>query len=91
MKTFEICYGLGGGFGGCGDWQEFDAENVEDAETEAYEAACETYYSYGGMHGLANREELAEEEPDWDDVDIEDEINEDMESWIDYEAREKEE
>ena len=85
---YEIRYGLAGGFGGVGDWEDAYAKTLEQAETEAYERACEIYESYEGMYGLRTVEDIMTE-----DGCIEDEAvmtyNEERESWLDYEAREK--
>lgn len=80
---------LNGGFGGtkyC-DWELTDAENEQDAESWAFEAACECYESYGGMHGLFNEDEARDEDPNLTDEDIEEMYNEDRESWLEYEAK----
>ena len=36
-----IRYGLSGGFGGCGDWEEIEANNREEAESYAYKKLVE--------------------------------------------------
>lgn len=91
MAQFEVRYGLGGGFGGYGDWEPcFSCKNIEEALEFARECAVQEYESYGGMHGLITEEEIAEENPDWDDEAIMDAVREDMESWIMYDAREVE-
>lgn len=88
MKKFEIRYGLGGGFGGCGDWEESNAKNEEDAYAHAHEMAIEEYEMYEGMHGLENTCTIAEENPDWDEDEVWDEYVECRESWLNYEIKE---
>ena len=88
MREFRIRYGLGGGFGGPGDWETIEAENYDDAVQQAWQAACEEYEMYYGMHGLQSHEEIQEENPDWDESDVESEYNEQRESWLDYEVEE---
>lgn len=88
MTKFMIRYGLGGGFGGSGEWEEAYANTLENAEMEAYENACLEYESYGGMHALHTEEGLAEEYPDEDSNSILEMYNENRESWLCYEAKE---
>ncbi len=89
MAKFKIRYALGGGFGGTDnkDWEEIEAKNEDDANDEAYRLAVEEYQSMVGMHGLREVSEIMED----DEVD-EDEAtviyNEEMESWLEYEAEE---
>jgi hypothetical protein len=92
MATFLIRYALGGGFGGCEseEWEEIEAKDLDAAEREAYERACELYESYAGMHGLRDEEQIMEE----DEVSAEEaqEIyNDERESWLDFEAKPAEE
>jgi len=95
LKKFEsvtiddlyiICYGLGGGFGGADNYDVVEATDIEDAERQAYEMACETYEGYDGMYGLRSIDEIMEE----DEVDEEEEVEEiwrdERESWLDYSA-----
>lgn len=89
MAKFEIKYGLGGGFGGLDgcDWEQSHATNRDDAQRDAYECAKELYLSYNGMHGLLIEEDVMEENNcDWDTA--QEIVNEDIESWIDYDVRE---
>jgi hypothetical protein len=86
--TFEIRYGLGGGFGGMGDWEDAYAKTLEEAELEAYERACELYESYEGMYGLRTAEEIMEEDDCSEDEAIMT-YEEERESWLDYDVREK--
>ena len=88
MPKFEIRYALGGGFGGTDnkEWEEIEAKDESDANDQAYQLAIEEYEGMVGMHGLRTEEEIMEE----DDVD-EDEsklvYDEEMDGWLDYEAR----
>lgn len=86
---FRIRYALGGGFGGCEnkDWEEIEAEDLDEANTIAWQNACEEYDSYLGMHGIRDIDEIMEED-DCDEEEAEAERNEDRESWIEYEAEE---
>lgn len=86
MADFYIRYGLGGGFGGPGDWEVVQCDDFNKAEDAAYEAACETYESYAGMHGLQSVEEIMEEEQ-CDEAVAQEIFNEYRESWLDYEVR----
>lgn len=90
MKSFEMRYGLGGGFGGIDDneWVPCFSLKLEEAIEEAYEAAVEEYHSYDGLHGLDTYDSIKEKNPDWDDDEIYQELNEIIENWIDYEVRE---
>lgn len=88
MPIFEIKYGLGGGFGGMGNWEKVSAKDIDEAYRIAYEAACEEYESYDGLHGLMSIDDIKATHPDWDDDEIEDEWQEQRDSWIEYTARE---
>lgn len=86
---FEIRYGLGGGFGGAGDWEPCEGvDTLDEAVDCAYEQACQEYDSYEGMHGLGSFDEIQEENPDWDEEEVEEQWRENREGWLDYEARE---
>jgi len=91
MSKYEIRHGLGGGFGGAGEWEDAYATTQDDAEKEAYECAIEDYALYEGMYGLDDTASIEEENPDWDEDEIWQEYIELRESWLDYEAREKQE
>ena len=57
MKYFRIHYSCG-----CGENEEYiEASSEENAVAIAYELAVEEYMSYEGLHGVRNREEIAEE------------------------------
>ena len=87
MLKFEIRWGMAGGFGGAGEWEKFSAKDLEAAETEAWERACELYNSYDGAHGLRTVEEIMEDEG-LNETDAEDAWSENREGWVEYEARE---
>lgn len=86
---FKIRYALSGGFGGVEnvDWEEIEADNLEDAENQAYQSAIEEYESYEGMHGLRTTEEIMEEDKVSEDEAYEI-YKEEREGWLDYEAKE---
>lgn len=84
MPKYKIFTGLGGGFGGATEHIIEEFENLEDAEEYAWEEACEEYESYGGMHGLFNREEALEEYSDLTEEDLDAMYDEDRENWIEY-------
>lgn len=69
------------------DEEIIEAANREQAVNYAYEAACEDYEGYAGLHGLRDTTQIMEE----DGVD-EDEAYEifceERESWLDYSAEE---
>lgn len=85
---FQIRYGLGGGFGGAGDWEDCEeAKTLEQADKIAYEYACQDYDSYDGLHGLRDIEQIMEEDR-VDEDEAEQIWRDERESWLDYEARE---
>lgn len=61
MKEYNIYAGLGGGFGGKKYLYTGMFESHEDAEHEAWEAACEEYDSYEGTNGLGTYADAIEE------------------------------
>jgi len=80
-----ISYGLGGGFGGANNFEIIDAKDEDEANTYAWEKACEDYESYVGLHGLRTIDEIMEE--DNVDEEIAEEIyNQERESWLAYSA-----
>lgn len=91
MPLYNIYAGLNGGFGGANYIETTECENITVAEELAYWKACEEYDDMGGLHGLFNREEALEENPDLSEEDLEEMENEDRENWIDYYAILKEE
>ena len=85
---WQVKYGLGGGFGGCGEWEDTDCKTRKEAEDLAYELARGEYFNYSGLHGLFNEEEALEEDPDLTEEDLNDMMEEDIERWIEYKVRE---
>lgn len=88
--AFQIRYGLGGGFGGTRylEWEDSCAETKEQAEEEAYQGACEVYESYDGFYGLRDVGVIMEDE-ECDEDEAAEIWEEERESWLDYEVREK--
>ena len=90
MAKFEIIYALGGGFGGIenAEWEVLiDATDIDEAMKYAEECAREEYFSYDGLHGLLN-EKIVMEEEGCSYAEATEIVNGDIESWIDYDARE---
>ena len=87
---FRIRYGLGGGFGGCEnvEWEEIEDEDLDEANEIAWQSACEEYDSMIGLHGIRDIDEIMEEDDCEDEEEAEEILNEDRESWIEYEAEE---
>jgi len=84
---WQIRFGLGGGFGGFGDWEACDATTREEDEQIAFEGACIEYETYEGLHGLRSTTDIMEE----DEVDEEEAWEifcEEREGWLCYEVRE---
>jgi hypothetical protein len=84
MSKYKIFAGLGGSFGGAQEVETGEFENEEKANKRAYELAKEEYESYQGLHGIPDEESIKEENPEYSDEDIQQAINDDMESWLDY-------
>nr|DAU45671.1 MAG TPA: hypothetical protein [Caudoviricetes sp.] len=95
MKEYNIYAGLGGGFGGKKYQYTGLFESHEDAEHEAWAAACEEYDSYEGANGLGTYADAMEEaygELGWDRDDEDPELvayanevfDSYMEDWIEY-------
>lgn len=60
MKQYNIYSGLGGSFGGA-KYQYTDLyETQEEAEDDAFQAACENYDQYAGVHGLPSWKDAVE-------------------------------
>ena len=81
---YIIGYGLSGGFGGARNFEVIQADTQEDAESWAWESACDEYESYVGMYGLRDLSQIMEE----DDIEDEDEAiqvyEEERETWLEY-------
>ena len=86
MNKYQIKYGLGGGCGGAGDWETIEAVSLEAAHVQAYEAAREHYES-NTPNGY-RYEDIADENPDYSEEEIYEQMEEDAESWLDYAAQE---
>lgn len=97
MKQFNIYAGLGGSFGGMTYQYTGMFEDPEEAEMEAYEAACEQYEQYEDTHGLRGWDDATEEycrdnditEDELTDEDtdsISDYYTEYLEEWVEYKA-----
>lgn len=95
MKEYNIYAGLGGGFGGKKYQYTGLFKSHEDAEHEAWAAACEEYDSYEGANGLgtyADAMEEAHRELGWDRDDEDPELvayanevfDSYIEDWIEY-------
>ena len=81
---YIIGYGLGGGFGGIQDYEVVEAMNMEDAERQAYDSACDMYEGYDGSNGLMTIDEIMEEEEIEDYDEAEEMWREEREGWLDY-------
>ena len=87
---FKIKYAMGGGFGGLNnvDWEEIEANNLNDATNYAEEMAKEVYESYAGTNGVMSWDDIREENLEYDEESINDLYNEAIEGWINYIAKE---
>lgn len=87
---FKIKYAMGGGFGGLNnvDWEEIEANNLNDATNYAEEMAKEVYESYAGTNGVMSWDDIHEENLEYDEESINDLYNEAIEGWINYIAKE---
>jgi len=87
QQVWWVRYGLGGGFGGAGDWVPMGDECDEDeAWAAAHEMALQEYDSYAGSHGLRMHSDIMEEDGvDEDEADVI--YSEEADSWLDYAAR----
>jgi len=88
MRKYKIRYGLSGGFGGCGEWEKSLSTTLEEAEEEARQCAIELYESYEGLHGLRTVDEIMSDEDCDDEQEALEIYNEEVDSWLDYEAKE---
>lgn len=95
MNQYNIYAGLGGSFGGARYQFTSLCETIEEAKDEAFQAACEEYESYAGIHGLPSWEDAIADycadndiNPDEysgeDSEAVEEYYNEIRESWLDY-------
>lgn len=97
MKQYNIYAGLGGSFGGANYQYTSLYETEDDANSEAYDRACEEYEQYEGLHGLYDWEDVLNEYceernisrkelTDEDSQEINEIYLEQRESWLDYYA-----
>ena len=85
MPKYEIFAGLSGSFGGAQHQGTYRFDNEDAALEYAYQAAVTEYESYGGLHGLMNKEMYLEDNPDDPNLECYEEVvEEDMQSWIEY-------
>ena len=97
MSLFNIYAGLGGSFGGAVYRETMEFNDLNDAETHAYNLARDEYEQYEGLHGIKSWGDVAEEmgfDPDDNELsqerkeEIEEEISdyymEEVEQWIEY-------
>ena len=84
MALYNIYAGLSAGFGGAIFQETSEQNSLADADSYAYELACNEYESYRGLHGLFNADEALKEDPDLTKNDLQDMEIEDRESWIEY-------
>ena len=80
--AFYMRYGMGGGYGGAGDWELCEATNQKDADEWAYELACQDFESSGEF----DYEQYEEDYPDSDESEQWVAYCEERESWIEHEA-----
>ena len=84
MALYVIRYGCG-----CGEEVELiKAETFDKAMDCAYEAAVENYESFEGLHGVMDREDIAEEFGLEDEDEIDEAYIEERENTISYFAEE---
>ena len=88
MGKYRIYAGLGGGFGGANYIKTIEGVEESDAETEAYEEALNIYNGYEGLHGLFNREDALEEDPDLTEHELYCMEEDDKNEWLEYWAEE---
>lgn len=96
---YKIYAGLSGGFGGAVYQYTTEDCTFDEANMEAYNAACDEFESYEGLHGIPSSDDYYNEarsnleESDYDSIEeYEDAVNEyacaleaeERESWIEY-------
>lgn len=85
---FKIYAGLGGSFGGAAYQMTEDYASMDEALADAYNLAVEEYQSYEGMYGIMSwedcREDLEGSGFDYDDEDVDNRYQEELESWLSY-------
>ena len=98
MAKYRLYAGLSGGFGGAVYQGTFECKSQQEAEWQAYDIAWEEYESYGGNHGLLDRDAVYEDllESEWiepgaqseEEIErmVDDHYREQVEGWIEYKA-----
>lgn len=90
MGKYQIFSGMSGGFGGAQYQGTYDFKTFTEAEDYAFDLTLEIYASYEGCHGILSwndcRNDLIDSFPDteWDDEDVDNRYQEELESWIEY-------
>ena len=69
------------------DWQTVDVKDLDAAQVEAWQLACENHDNWEGMHGLCSVDDFMEEDDTLSREDAEQMYRDDRESNINYEAR----
>lgn len=80
MKQYNIYAGLGGSFGGANYQYTGLYETQDEAEDDAFQAACEDYEQYAGCHGLSGWEDAVNDYCAGQGIDPEDFDEEDEEA-----------
>ena len=95
LKEYNIYSGLGGSFGGAEYYSTILARSLDEALSYAYECARADYDMYEGNKGIKSWFDIAFEmgfNPDEGDLsdeeqeEVSDAYNEEVESWIEYDA-----
>ena len=86
IKKWAIFQGLNGGFGGA-DFECFETCTYEEAQSIAYEKACDSYESYVGIGGLRELSTIMEED-EVEEEEAEQIYNEEREGWLEYYVQE---
>ena len=98
MAKYRLYAGLNGSFGGAVYQGTEEFKSQEEAEWRAYDIAWEEYESYGGNHGLLDRDAVYEDllESEWiepgaqseEEIEriVDDHYREQVEGWIVYKA-----
>lgn len=84
MAEYRIYAGLGGSFGGAKFVDTLEFENDDEASDYAFDMACEEFERSAGLYGLVSYKQLKEENPDFDDDDLDELYNQERERWLSY-------
>lgn len=84
---YIIGYGLSGGFGGARTFEVIQADSLEEAESWAWDSACNEYDRYVGMYGLREISQIMEEDGIEDEDEATEIFNDEREDWLDYSAQ----